>query len=88
MKFDRNKLVFEQGFGEYWEFINYIEDNMPYSMLMDIGQHNPRLDTCKTWLYEHGKGTWALEVVDMQTLCVRCSDKQDALMVKLKFGGR
>ena len=87
MYFDRNKLVFDPG-TQYWEFKDYIEQHMPYCMPMDISKHNQRLDDCKAWLFDQGKGTWAINVVGMTTVHVYCSDKQDALMVKLKFGGK
>lgn len=86
MHLDRNKLVL--GTSEYWEYREYIDYNMPYNMDMDISHHNPKVDSCKEWMYEHGRGQWTLEVITMETLRLHCSDKQDALMAKLKFGGR
>ena len=86
IKYDRNKAVHSTE--DYWVWQQHIEDKMPYIMLMDISKTNPALDACKAWLYEQGRGVWALEVMDMKTVRVRCSDKNDALMVKLKFGGK
>jgi hypothetical protein len=84
--FDRNKIVgIEDVYYGVW--MDYLEANLPFIMQMDISGYNPRLDACKNWLYEHGKGHWATEAVTMNSMNIRCSDKNDMLMCKLKFGG-
>lgn len=86
LTFDRNRLLFDQN-TDYMVWWNYLDENFKYSLPFDITNYNPSIDACKDYLYREGVGLWTIKIENMTTACVWFTDKRDAFICKLKFGG-